>query len=151
MQRADAGWAQRLAGRLLAMEVPPRADVGAWVAGADSVCAKLRAAAASLVGQGGYRAVLTRALVLTRAEHPWLRAVEAFHGPGDGVCLLGLLEAAATVDLDEVRGGLTALVTRILLLLGAFIGRELTLLQTQIVWPELQLSEAPSGPKEATP
>ena len=58
---------------------------------------KLRSPLAMLMGNGGFRALLSRALALARAEVPWLRAV---HVNADGA-LEGLKELHARLDPDE--------------------------------------------------
>src|SRR6187549_3362873 len=50
--------------------------------GSLSICEKLRPQVATLMGNGGFRALLTRALALARAEVPWLHAT---HVNADGI------------------------------------------------------------------
>jgi hypothetical protein len=102
------------------------------------VCEKLRPALATLMGNAGYRALLSRALVLSGAEIPWLRAV---HVKADG-SLEGLDELAAQLGPDEFFEGKVALLAELLGLLSAFIGENLTLQLVREAWPKVTLDES---------
>jgi len=102
---------------------------------------KLRAHLATLMGNVGFRALLSRALVLTNAEVPWLRAV---HVKGDG-SLEGLEELSAQVDPDECFKGSIELLAQLLGLLGILIGENLTLRLVHEIWPKLPLNDSDIG------
>jgi len=102
---------------------------------------KLRAHLATLMGNVGFRALLSRALVLTNAEVPWLRAV---HVKGDG-SLEGLEELSAQVDPDECFKGSIELLAQLLGLLGTLIGENLTLRLVHEIWPKLPLNDSDIG------
>src|SRR5665213_1374282 len=62
---------------------------------------KLRPHLAMLLGNVGFRALLSRALALANAEVPWLRAV---HVKADG-SLEGLDELETQIDADKIFEG----------------------------------------------
>ena len=105
------------------------------------VAEKLRPHLATLMGNVGFRALLSRALALANAEVPWLRAV---HVRADG-SLEGLDELGAQVDPDEIFEGCVALLAQLLGLLVAFIGEDLTLRLVREVWPKLSLNNLDAG------
>lgn len=108
---------------------------------AFDVCEKLRPQLATLMGNGGFRAILMRALALARAEIPWLNGVQV---KADGT-LEGLTEHQPQPGSDEFIEGQIVLVARLLGLLGAFIGENLTLRVVVEVWPKLPLEDLEYG------
>ena len=102
---------------------------------------KLRPQLATLMGNVGFRALLSRALALANAEVPWLRAV---HVNADG-SFEGLDELGAQVDPDEIFEGCVVLLAQLLGLLVAFIGEILTLRLVREVWPKLSLNNFDLG------
>ena len=98
---------------------------------------KLRPHLASLMGSVGFRALLSRALVLANTEIIWLRAVQV---KADG-SLEGLEELHANLDPQEFFEGTVVLVAQLLGLLVAFIGENLTLRMVREVWPKLALND----------
>ena len=101
------------------------------------VVEKLRPHLANLMGNAGFRALLSRSLALANAEVPWLRAV---HVKSDG-SLEGLDELEVQVDPDEFFEGRVVLLAVLLGLLVAFIGEKLTLQLVREVWPKLSLND----------
>src|ERR1700683_5293548 len=85
-------------------------------------CNKLRPHLATMMGDRGFRALLSRALALADAEAPWLRAARL---KPDGV-LEGLEELQAQVDQAEFLEGSIVLLAQLLGLLEVFIGPSLT-------------------------
>src|SRR5450759_5552497 len=102
---------------------------------------KLRPQLATLMGNVGFRALLSRSLALTNAEVPWLRAV---HVNADG-SFEGLDELGAQVDSDDIFEGRVVLLAQLLGLLVAFIGEDLTLRLVREVWPKLSLNDVDLG------
>lgn len=96
---------------------------------------KLRPHLANLMGAGGFRALLARALTLATAEIPWLRMV---HVKADGA-LAGLEQVAAQLGPKELLEGRVVLLAQLLGLLEAFIGEELTVRLVREVWPKVSL------------
>jgi hypothetical protein len=99
------------------------------------VCDKLRPHLATLMGVAGFRALLSRSLVLAQEEARSLRAV---HVKSDG-SLAGLEELQAQVAPDDFFEGKVVLLAQLLGLLVAFIGEKLMLQMVRDVWPELSL------------
>jgi hypothetical protein len=86
-----------------------------------------------LVGIGGYRALLQRALILAQRESPTLSGVEV---KADG-SMVGLEGAAAEAN--------SILIAHLIHLLMTFIGQSLTLTLLQDIWPEIKGLDEPSG------
>ncbi len=105
---------------------------------------KLRPHLATLMGNVGSNALLSRALVVTNAEVAWLRAV---HVNADG-SFEGLDELGAQVGPDEIFEGRVVLLAQLLGLLVAFIGELLTLRLVRDVWPKLPLNDWDFGKGE---
>ena len=106
-----------------------------------SVGEKLRANLATLMGNGGYHALLSRALALSQAEVSWLRTV---HVNPDGT-LAGVEEHRVQLDSDELSEGRVVLLAQLLGLLVAFIGENLTVRLVGKVWPKLSLHDLQLG------
>ena len=105
---------------------------------------KLRPQLAMLMGNIGFRALLSRTLALSNTEFPWLRAV---HVKAEG-SLEGLDELGAQVNPDEISKGCLVLLAQMLGLLVTFIGEDLTLRLVQEVWPKLPLNSLDAGKGE---
>jgi hypothetical protein len=89
----------------------------------------------ALMGAAGFRALLSRALVLANAEVAWLREL---HIKADG-SFDGLNELEAQANPEEISNGGIVLLARLLGLLVTFIGEDLTLLLLSNI-NDLQLS-----------
>ena len=101
------------------------------------ICEQLRPHLTTLMGNGGFRALLSRALALASAEVPWLRAV---HVKADGT-LEGVEELHAQLGADEFFEGRVVLLAQLIGLLVAFIGANLTLRLVREVWPKVPLND----------
>ena len=125
--------------RLIAHETRKNKSSATKNRAAFHVGEKLRPHLATLMGNTGFRALLSRALALANAEVPWLRAV---HVKADG-SLEGMdeLELEAQVDPKEIAVGRVVLLAQLLGLLVAFIGENLTLQLVREVWPKLSLND----------
>jgi hypothetical protein len=124
-----------LAERLVAYETKANKSSRTKTLAAFLVGEKLRPDLAALMGNVGFRALLSRALALANAEVPWLRAV---HVKADG-SFEGLAELEAQVDPEEIFEGGIVLLAQLLGLLVAFIGEDLTLRLVREVWSKLPL------------
>jgi len=102
---------------------------------------KLRPQLATLMGNAGFRGLLSRALALANEEVRWLRAV---HVISDG-SLTGLQELQAQLTPEQFFEGRTVLLAQLLGLLVAFIGENLTVRLVREVWPNLSLSDLDFG------
>lgn len=105
------------------------------------VCEKLRPQLATLMGTGGYRALLSRARALAITEVPWLATVQVTADAS----LQGLDELVAEVDPREFAEDSVVLLAQMLGLLAAFIGEDLTLRLVREVWPKLSVSDFDFG------
>lgn len=96
------------------------------------VCEKLRGPLATLAGVAGYRALISRALALAKAEVPSLGSVQVRED--------GSLDVPLAVepqrDMDETQKGGAALVAQLLVLLVTFIGEALTMRLVRDAWPD---------------
>ena len=123
---------RHLAQRLLTYEAVAGENSEPAESAAFRVCAKLRRPLITLAGVAGFRSLLSRALMLARAEAPRLSAVEV---AADG-SLKGLNELEAHIDKEQARDAGAILIAQLLGLLLTFIGEGLTLRLVQDVWPE---------------
>jgi len=98
------------------------------------------------MGNGGFRALLSRALVLAGAEVPWLRAVRV---SADGT-LEGLEKPAAGLNPAEFHQGRVVFLAQLLGLLVAFIGPGLTLRLLCEIWPQLATDNVDFGNGDGT-
>jgi len=96
------------------------------------VCEKLRMPLSTLAGIDGYKALLSRALTLAKAEVPSLGLLKVRE---DG-SLEVLDPVGSERDMDEIQKGDTALVAQLLELLATFIGVDLTMQLVRDVWPD---------------
>jgi hypothetical protein len=102
-----------------------------------NVCEKLRPQLATLMGNAGFRALVSRSLALASAEVPWLRAVQV---KPDG-SLEGLEEIHTQLSSDARFVGRVALLAQLLGLMVAFIGENLTLRLVREAWPKALLND----------
>lgn len=77
----------------------------------------------ALMGAAGFRALLSRALLLANAEVAWLRELHV----GEDGSLEGLDKLEAQANREEIAAGGIVLLARLLGLLTTLIGEELTL------------------------
>jgi hypothetical protein len=105
--------------RLINYETPGNSSSETTNTAIFQVTDRLRPHLAMLMGHGGFRALLARALALASAEVSWLRAVQV---NADGT-LEGLETPHARLKPAEFREGRLVLLAQLLGLLVAFIGR----------------------------
>ena len=128
---------QNFATLLTTYETGENKSSDAKLPGAFQIIHELRPHLATLMGEGGFRALLARALTLAGAEVPWLRAV---HVKADGA-LAGVEELRAQLGRDEFFECGVVLLTQLLELLVTFIGENLTLRLVREVCPKVSLNE----------
>ena len=104
---------------------------------------KLRPHLATFMGDGGVRALLSRALVLATAEVSWLRAVQVNADGG----LEGFEALGSQLDPSEFVEGKVVLLAQLFGLLEAFIGPSLTSLLSSELWPQIPFNEEDFGRK----
>jgi hypothetical protein len=102
---------------------------------------RLRPHLATLMGNGGFRALLARALALAGAEVSWLRQIQV---SADGT-LEGLKTAHAALKPAEFREGGVVLLAQLLGLLVAFIGPGMTSRLVGELWPQLAIDHVDFG------
>ena len=127
--------------RLIAYEIRENKSSGTKTPAAFLVCEKLRPHLANLMGNTGFRALLSRALARAEADLPSLRAMQV---KADG-SLTGLDKPEVQADPEERAKGSVVLVAQLLDLLVAFIGEKLMLRIVCDVWPKLSLNDLDFG------
>lgn len=104
------------------------------------VCEKLRRPLSTMAGVAGFRSLLSRALVLAKADAPWLGGLPI---KPDG-SLEFSAEVEAQLRSEEAARGGVALITELVGLLIIFIGEALTLRLLHTVWPKVLLKDPDS-------
>ena len=107
---------------------------------------RLRPQLATLMGHGGFRALLARALALASAEVSWLHGVQV---KADGT-LEGLATLHASLKPADFREGRVVLVAHLLGLLVAFVGPALTSRLMGEIWPQLAADNVDFGNGDKT-
>jgi hypothetical protein len=132
-----------LSQRLIAEERRNGDSADTELRAAFRVCEKLRRPLSTLAGVGGYRSLLSRALVLSRAKAPMLGALK-IEPDGSFQFSAELERQMDTPAADRAGDALTA---ELLTLLTTFIGEALTLRLVHEVWPRAALKDPKSGGK----
>jgi hypothetical protein len=140
MNRATAQM-RSIAERIIDYETPEENSADAATAANFQVTNRLRPHLATLMGIGGFRALLARALKLAGAEVPWLRGVKL---NADGT-FEGLAAPYARLTAAEFRQGRIILLAQLLGLLVAFIGPGLTSRLLSEIWPQLAADKVDFG------
>lgn len=126
---------------LITFETPRKASATTATTANFQVTERLRPHLAMLMGHGGFRALLARALVLARVEVSWLRTVQV---NADGT-LEGLAAPRAGLTPADFREGGVVLLAQLLGLLVAFIGPALTSRLVGEIWPQLAADKVDFG------
>jgi hypothetical protein len=130
-----------IADRLIHYETSRKDSTATANSASFQVTERLRPHLATLMGNGGFRALLARALVLARVEVSWLRGVQV---SADGT-LQGLETPHARLTPAQFREGRIVLLAQVLGLLVAFIGPGLTSRLVGEIWPQLALDNVDFG------
>jgi hypothetical protein len=130
--------------RLIAYETRGNKSSGTKPPPAFRVCEKLRPHLVTLMGNTGFRALLSRALARAEADVPSLRAMQV---KADG-SLAGLDKLEVQADPEELAKGSVVLVAQLLRLLVAFIGETLTLRLVRESWPKLSVNDSDFGERD---
>ena len=104
------------------------------------VCEKLRHVLSTFAGVAGFRSLLARALVLAKADVPWLAKLKI---KGDGSFENTAEIESHLVQAEAAKGGI-ALIDQLLSLLITFIGEELTLRLMHELWPKASVRNSKS-------
>ena len=123
--------------RLIDSEALTNTSSAAQPAAAFPVTDKLRPHLATLMGHGGVRALLLRALVLAATEVSWLSAMQVNADGG----LEGFEALGSQLDPSEFVEGKVVLLAQLFGLLVAFIGPSLTSRLSGEIWPQIPLFE----------
>jgi len=137
---------QDLAQRILAVEAAPRNSVGAPVDGAVRVCGKLQVPLSKFTGPAGFLSLLSRALVLAKAEVPSLSVVQT--RPDGSLAGFDELTHDQNVGELELEKSREILLGHLLGLLATFIGESLTRRLACEAWPDASIDIADSKEKE---
>ena len=132
---------RNFAKRLMASEAMAGGSSETKTPAAFHAAETLRPHLATLMGTGGFRALLSRALVLASAEVPWLRVV---YVKGDG-SLEGPAALHEELDPGEYLEGSIVLLAQLAGLLVAFIGPNLTVRVMGEAWPHALLDDLDFG------
>jgi hypothetical protein len=130
-----------IAQRLINYEMPGNDSSETTDSAIFQVTDRLRPHLATLMGNGGFRALLARALTLASAEVSWLREVRV---NADGT-LDGLETVHSQLKPAEFRDGQVVLLAQLLRLLVAFIGPVMTLRLLGEIWPQLSADNVDFG------
>lgn len=118
--------ARALARKLLASATPaPPGDPESALAAVSRVVRRLATELSRWFGPYGHHALLTRALVEARGDHPVLRSVLV--GEPAEPYLVGLADAARAHGIDATLDGVEAVLAAFVDLLGRLIGEDLAL------------------------
>ncbi len=133
-----------LAGRLIAVEAVRDGPCAAPAGAAVRACEKLRLSLSKLAGVAGFRALLSRALAMAKAEAPALGEVQV----GADGSLVGLDVEGRDQAAGLVGDGGAAVVAHLLGLLVTFVGEPLTLCLVRDAWPDVPVDESDPGAGE---
>jgi len=137
---------RRFARRLIAHEMPLRSNSSDGAKQLTfQVIDELRPQMVNLMGTGGFRGLLSRAIALGSDEVRWLRAV---HVKADG-SLTGF-EEYASLGPGQFAEGKVVLLAQVLGMLIALIGVRLTLRLVLDIWPKLSLGDLNLGNGESS-
>lgn len=128
------------AARVVAFEARAHESSGSGNPAAFSICEKLRPHWANLMGNTGFRTLLSRALTTAQGKVALLRAV---HVQADGL-LAWSGKTEAQVNAGQVAAGSEVLLAELLGLFEGFIGDTLAMRLMQDVWPELARNDSDS-------
>jgi len=133
---------QDLTRRILAVEAARATAIGTQVDVAVRVCEKLQVPLSKFTGSAGFWSLLSRALVLAKAEVPALKGVQVRpDGTLEGFDEIKPDPNAGEHDADALEQGSVALVAHLLGLLATFIGESLTQRLVRVAWPDASIDK----------
>jgi len=133
-----------LARRILAIESARAKAADTQVDDAVRACAKLQVPLSKFTGPAGFLSLLSRALVLAKAEVPAFKGVQV---RPDG-SLAGFDQIKQIQDAGELANGRVVLLGHLLGLLATFIGESLTLRLARDAWPDAPIDKTDSKEEE---
>lgn len=138
---------QKLALRLLEHEAATSGNPHEPVKAIELCCQRLHDRLDRLIGAGGFRALLNRALHLAKKKYAWLEGVGIEDYPG---CeFKDLREAVKGKKPATVNEACTLILANVIWLLVIFIGEDITIGLIQEAWPHVTIDIAASSSKEA--
>ena len=120
---SEAPSARELTRRLVALAAPTSGAPDSVALAAYAACERTYQELTRSVGVAGAHALLLRAIALTSAEHPFLRAIRIDRHAEPG--LDGVPDAVRTYGAPAVARGLEAALETLLELLGRLIGDDM--------------------------
>ena len=138
---------QKLALRLLEHEATRLGNFNEPVQAIELCCRRLHDRLDRLIGAGGFRALLNRALYLAKKKYAWLEGVGIEDHPGSG--FKDLREAVKGKKPATVNEACTLILANVIWLLVTFIGEDITIGLIQEAWPDVRIDIAASSSKEA--
>lgn len=129
-----------LAERLVAHEAKGAKPSAIHAQEACQVCEKLRPHLATLMGGAGFHALLSRSLAVAKTDAP---GRSMFRVNEDGSLAVSDTSEAPEDPQAMATAGIM-IIARLLTLLEAFIGENLTLRMVRDVWPHLNLDDCES-------
>ena len=146
MTRQATPQVKSLAQRLLVYEAKNSPSPAKLAEALESCCQRLHKRLDPLVGVGGFRALLDRALYLAKIERPWLKEVEIHDYPG---CELKALNEAMTGrQSTEISETLTIILANVIWLLVTFIGEDIVYGLIEEAWPDTKIGPIASISKK---
>ncbi len=137
---------RELSRRLFAREAKKSRVPAALAEAMEVSCRRLHGRLGPLIGAGGFRALLARALHLAKKEFPWLDAVEVEEHPACD--LKGLREAVKGQSASPINEAFALVLANVIWLLVTFIGEDIALGLVREVWPGVEIGAAVSASKE---
>ena len=137
---------QDLARRILVVEASYIHSVGTPVDEAVRACGKLQVPLSRFTGPAGYLSLLSRALVLAKADVPSLSVVQVL--PDGSLAEFDEIKHGQDVGELELAMGREVLLGHLLGLLATFIGESLTRRLACEAWPDAFLDITDSKEKE---
>lgn len=122
---------RELAQHVITVESAGNISPEGTVAAAFSVCEKFRDPLSTLMGAGGFSALMGRTVAVAATEMPWLKGVSVAQ---DGT-LAGFNASEMRGNAKDFSEGALVLVAQLLGLLVAFIGEDLTFRLVRELWP----------------
>ncbi|HKG96295.1 MAG TPA: hypothetical protein VKA97_00675 [Pyrinomonadaceae bacterium] len=131
---------KNLARRLLAHEAKKSPSPVKLAEALAVCCQRLHTGLDPLIGGGGFRALLDRALYLAKKEHSWLNGVGIEDYPG---CELKTLrEAMNGKEPAVINETFTVILANVIWLLVTFIGEDIALGLIEEAWPDMKIATA---------
>jgi len=131
-----------LAQRLLAHEAKKSLSPINLAEALEVCCERLHKGLDPLIGGGGFRALLNRAVYLAKKEHPWLNGVGIDDYPGCG--LRALRDAIKGQEPAVINETFTAVLANVIWLLVTFIGEDIALSLIHETWPDAKIGATAS-------